>query len=219
MQHILSHNKEDSNNVCVELIFLLTRLTSLLTVSTDPSPLQSSRKCSVFSLFGTTTVFNWVKWKWQKMDDGRCPTGGAVHPMLEPPVTGDRHAGWHRAEQSLRLMKNIWSSLFLWVNCVAFWKQLQSNHTQWVAAAFGLNPLAKVPQQAIFILPPFWSCLDLLFFWFFGSLNFNNPSQRRTIQTFPERFSLFEYSVFAFFFVLKKSSLFNFWPFLSLERF
>lgn len=113
-------------------------------------------------------------------------------PNVGAPCHGDRHAGCHRAEQLSQLMKNIWSSLFLWVSYAAFWKQLQSNHTHWVAAVFGLNPLGKVPKQAVFILPPFWFYLD----HFFCSLNFNSLSQRRTIQTFPQRFSIFEYSAF-----------------------
>lgn len=131
-----------------------------------PFTSSNRRKCSFFVPFGTKTVFFFVKWKWQKMDGGRCrPTGGAVDPMLEPPVTvTDMQAvtgrnschSWWKTSDLLPL---------LWVNYVAFWKQLQSHHTRWVATVFGLNPLAKVPKQS-FYTPSGSIWIVFLVLWF-----------------------------------------------------
>lgn len=166
MHHILSHNKEDSNDLCVELIVILTRLTSQITTSSDPSPLQTGESAAFSFRLEQKPSFFFVKWKWQKMDGGRCrPTGGAVDPMLEPPVTvTDMQAvtgrnschSWWKTSDLLPL---------LWVNYVAFWKQLQSHHTRWVATVFGLNPLAKVPKQS-FYTPSGSIWIVFLVLWF-----------------------------------------------------
>lgn len=160
----------------------------------NPSPLQSSGKCSFFRLFGTTTVF-FVKWKWQKMDDGRCPTGGAVYPMLEPPVTvtdmqavtgrNSCHSWWKTSD----LLSFCGSAMQLFEN--------SSNlitHTEWQQCLVWIR-WVKFQNKLSSFYPPSGS-IWIFFFLFCGSLNFNNLSQRRTIQTFPQRFSIFEYSAF-----------------------
>lgn len=217
MHHILSHNKEDSNDLCVELIVILTRLTSQITTSSDPSPLQTGESAAFsFRLEQKPSLFFWLngsgrRWTvegvvlqvalltqcWSLLS--RWPTcrlspGGTVVTVDEKHLIFSLFCGstmWLFENSSSLITHAEWQQCSVWIRSLKF----QNNPFTPLLVLFGS------------------------FFLFFGSLNFYNLSQRRTIQTFPERFSIFEHSAFAFFNVKRKKSLlfFNFWPFYRLS--